>query len=93
MKEILTHTRGQALVEYALILVLVAIVVIGVLTILGTAVSTVFSHVTEALKGGSPAGSGGDCYGSLLLPYLVGLTTLSSLAFRLVPKRSRVTKA
>jgi len=43
--------RGQALVEYALILVLIAVVVIAVLTLLGTRVSTVFSSIASALGG------------------------------------------
>jgi pilus assembly protein Flp/PilA len=43
--------RGQALVEYALILVLIAIVVIVILTVLGTQVSTVFSRIASALGG------------------------------------------
>jgi pilus assembly protein Flp/PilA len=37
--------EGQGLVEYALILVLIAIVVIAVLTTLGTKVSGVFSNI------------------------------------------------
>jgi len=43
--------RGQALVEYALILVLIAVVVIAILTILGTQVSTVFSSIVSGLQG------------------------------------------
>lgn len=38
---------GQGLVEYALILVLVAIVVIGVLTLLGPQIGNVFSRLME----------------------------------------------
>jgi pilus assembly protein Flp/PilA len=41
---------GQGLVEYALILVLIAIVVIGILSLLGTKVSGVFSNVNSGLK-------------------------------------------
>jgi pilus assembly protein Flp/PilA len=41
---------GQGLVEYALILVLIAIVVIGILTALGTKVSGVFSNINSGLK-------------------------------------------
>ena len=41
--------RGQGLVEYALILVLVAVVVIAVLTILGPLVGNVFSTVNQSL--------------------------------------------
>ena len=40
---------GQGLVEYALILVLIAIVVIGILTILGRKVSTVFVQINSGL--------------------------------------------
>jgi pilus assembly protein Flp/PilA len=42
--------EGQGLVEYALILVLIAIVVIGILTVLGRRVSTVFSTINSVLK-------------------------------------------
>jgi pilus assembly protein Flp/PilA len=45
----LKSEKGQGLVEYALILVLVAIVVIGALTLLGTKTSTVFSNVGSHL--------------------------------------------
>ena len=41
--------KGQGLVEYALILVLVAIVVIAVLTLLGPIISNVFKTVNNAL--------------------------------------------
>jgi pilus assembly protein Flp/PilA len=42
--------RGQGLVEYALILVLVAIVVIAVLTILGPMIGNVFSTINSSLS-------------------------------------------
>jgi pilus assembly protein Flp/PilA len=41
--------KGQGLVEYALILVLVAVVVIAVLTLLGPLVGDVFSSITAEL--------------------------------------------
>lgn len=41
---------GQGLVEYALILVLIAIVVIGVLSVLGSKVSDVFSSISSGLS-------------------------------------------
>ena len=41
---------GQGLVEYALILVLIAIVVIGILTLLGGKVSQVFSEINSGLN-------------------------------------------
>ena len=41
--------KGQGLVEYALILVLVAIVVIVILAILGPAIGNVFSNIIQGL--------------------------------------------
>ena len=41
---------GQGLVEYALILVLIAIVVIGILTLLGQRVSNVFDQINSGLS-------------------------------------------
>ena len=41
--------KGQGLVEYALILVLVAIVIIVILAILGPAIGNVFSDVINAI--------------------------------------------
>ena len=41
--------EGQGLVEYALILILIAIVVIGILTLLGNKVSQVFSNINSGL--------------------------------------------
>lgn len=45
----LTHEDGQGLVEYALILVLVAIVVIAILAVLGPQIGEVFSRIVTAL--------------------------------------------
>ena len=42
--------KGQGMVEYALILVLIAIVVIGILTLLGGKVSQVFSSINSGLN-------------------------------------------
>jgi pilus assembly protein Flp/PilA len=41
--------KGQGLVEYALILVLVAIVVIVILAIMGPAIGNIFSNIVRAL--------------------------------------------
>ena len=41
--------EGQAMVEYALLLSLIAVVSIGVLTALGKNVSTIFSSVNNSL--------------------------------------------
>ena len=43
--------KGQGLVEYALILVLVAIVVIAALMILGPIIGNVFSTINDSLSG------------------------------------------
>ena len=42
--------KGQGLVEYALILVLIAIVVIVILTFQGGQVSSTFSRISSGLK-------------------------------------------
>ena len=49
LRNFFAREEGQGLVEYALILVLIAIVVIGILTMLGSKVSTVFSNVNSGL--------------------------------------------
>ncbi len=43
---------GQGLVEYALVLTLVAVVVIGILTFLGPIVGNVYANIGEVLDGG-----------------------------------------
>jgi pilus assembly protein Flp/PilA len=48
----LGRQAGQGLVEYALILVLVAIVVIGVLTTMGKSINTAFNDIVGSLGGG-----------------------------------------
>jgi pilus assembly protein Flp/PilA len=53
------NVRGQGLVEYALVLTLVAIVVIAGLTLLGPNVSNVFSRVTAGLAISGAGGPGG----------------------------------
>ena len=47
---LLKREKGQGLVEYALILVLVAIVVIAILALLGPTIGNVFSRIIEALQ-------------------------------------------
>lgn len=49
VRSFFAREAGQGLVEYALILVLIAIVVIGVLTLLGGKVSGVFSRIGASL--------------------------------------------
>jgi pilus assembly protein Flp/PilA len=45
----LHRERGQSMVEYALILVLIAVVVIAVLIILGNQVANVFCNISGAI--------------------------------------------
>lgn len=45
----LPREEGQGLVEYALILVLIALVVIAILAVIGPQVANVFSKVTYQL--------------------------------------------
>ena len=49
LRNFFAREEGQGLVEYALILVLIAIVVIGILTVLGQQVSRVFSQIDSGL--------------------------------------------
>ena len=46
----LNRDAGQGLVEYALFLVLVAVVVIAILTLLGPQIGNVFSRITDGLS-------------------------------------------
>jgi pilus assembly protein Flp/PilA len=52
-----TQEKGQGLVEYSLILVLVSIVVIGVLLILGPSIGNVFTKININLNGIDGGGS------------------------------------
>jgi pilus assembly protein Flp/PilA len=49
LRSFFAKEEGQGLVEYALILVLIAIVVIGILSVLGRTVSDVFVDVNSGL--------------------------------------------
>ncbi len=46
----LQREDGQGLVEYALVLVLVAVVVIAILTLLGPQIGNVFSRIVSGLN-------------------------------------------
>lgn len=50
MRKLIRNQRGQGLVEYALILVLIAIVVITALTSVGKTTNQVFTDVDTALQ-------------------------------------------
>jgi pilus assembly protein Flp/PilA len=45
----LVRQRGQGLVEYALILMLVALIVIVILALLGPAIGNIFSNVVSSI--------------------------------------------
>jgi len=49
LAELRTREDGQALVEYALLLALIAVVSIAVLTVLGHDVSRIFSKISNTL--------------------------------------------
>ena len=51
--QIFRHEEGQGLVEYALIIMLVALVVFGILTTLGANVTTIFTTISSKLAAGS----------------------------------------
>ncbi len=51
--------KGQGLVEYALILVLVSVVVLGVLTVLGPVIGNVFTEINSGVAAGGGGGGGG----------------------------------
>ena len=49
VRSFFAHEEGQGLVEYALILVLIAVVVIAILSLVGNQVSNVFSSINSAM--------------------------------------------
>jgi pilus assembly protein Flp/PilA len=56
---VVNRQEGQALVEYALILALIAVVSIGVLTLLGTGVRDILTEIKDAIAGAAGGGGGG----------------------------------
>ncbi len=50
IKRFVTEEEGQTLVEYGLLVSLIALVVIAVLTVLGKRVSTVFNSANNSLS-------------------------------------------
>lgn len=78
MKQSPHPASGQGLVEYALILVLVGVVVVGTLLVLGPTVGNVFSNVLAYLQGSAPVVAPGSptptpqncdpCYPTLCIP-------------------------
>ena len=51
MKKLISDERGQDLVEYALLLVFIALAAIAVLPTLGSAINNVFSQTSSTLGG------------------------------------------
>lgn len=49
LDRLFNRERGQGLVEYALIIALIAIVVIAILILLGPAIGSVFSQIKQSL--------------------------------------------
>ena len=77
MKRILGDVRGQGLVEYALILVLVAIVVLASLLLLGPSVGNVFSGLVDQLESLSGTGAIASVGTSWVGPNVVVSVTVS----------------
>ncbi|MCL4396366.1 MAG: pilus assembly protein [Chloroflexi bacterium] len=48
----LPHEEGQGLVEYALLLVFIAMVVLAILAVLGPVLGNAYSRVTNVIPGG-----------------------------------------
>jgi pilus assembly protein Flp/PilA len=90
MKRIWERTEGQGLVEYSLILILVAVVVIAALRLVGPATGNIFSVVVDALtydEADPVLDPPPECYGSLLLPAMIGVTGLWAGLSCLLPKK------
>jgi pilus assembly protein Flp/PilA len=50
IRSLMVREEGQGMVEYAMIIGLVAVGVILVLTLLGTQIQTIFTSITNALQ-------------------------------------------
>jgi Flp pilus assembly pilin Flp len=49
LQDLRNGESGQAMVEYALILALVSVAAVGILSVLGTSVSSIFSEINADL--------------------------------------------
>ncbi len=56
LKRRMTKEEGQGMVEYGLIIAVIAVVVLIALTPVGTAVSDVFTSIVNSIRGVVPAG-------------------------------------
>lgn len=77
----LSNEKGQGLVEYALILVLVSMVLIIILALEGSAIEDVFSRVKDCLQSDPPGSACSEYHGG------VPLTALSSEDHQLLRER------
>jgi pilus assembly protein Flp/PilA len=50
IKQFLRHEGGATAIEYGLIAALIAVVIIGAVTVVGTSLSTTFTTVSGSLK-------------------------------------------
>ena len=76
MRGLSTRKKGQSLIEYALMLVLISIVVVILLGAIGDRVNSTFSTVAGALQAEpeeirQSLDSPPECYSSLLLPIML----------------------
>lgn len=55
LKRILTDKKGQGMVEYGLILALIAVVVVVALTPAGAEIAKIFTNIVNTIKG-TPVG-------------------------------------
>jgi Flp pilus assembly pilin Flp len=83
---------GQGLVEYALTLVLVAVVAVGILTVLGPQVGDVFSRVDSALMGGVITGVSAVRTGSMGNDLLVTVAVAQNVTVTVVDSQSGQTQ-
>jgi len=62
IKRLLSEERGATAIEYGLIAGLIAVVIIGALTVTGTSLKSVFENVSDNLEtvAGNSGGSGGS---------------------------------
>jgi len=55
LRALLRNDSGQDLLEYALLVALIALVCVAVVGTTGTGVQTIFSNISGALAGAAPA--------------------------------------
>ena len=58
LKRLVKEEDGQSMVEYGLILALVAVAVVGIMTTMGDELSTLFTNIKDTISSNSSTGSG-----------------------------------